>query len=87
MNYTYLLQERAHMRAGPDAWCFDLWIISETDYTKPTLHAVVDWQDGLMIFQAEGIEPSHWPAISEQISLGLKDAHQKMGSNAIWELS
>lgn len=89
MKYSYVLQEREHMRFrsredGPAQ--FDLMIVGELDYATPTLQAVIDWQDGLSIFHCEDLEPAAWPEIAEQITLALKDAREKMGDNAIWSI-
>ena len=42
--------------------------------------AVLDWQNGLTIFQSENIEPSEWSNLSACILEAMKEARQMIGS-------
>lgn len=42
--------------------------------------AMLDWQDGLTIFQSENIEPSQWSNLSACVLEAMKEARSMIGS-------
>lgn len=81
LTYSYLIQSRSIELDG-NPLAYDVVVMCH-EHDKIVIHAVVDWQDGMLIFQTEDVEPSEWMRIAEQLDLGMREVRRKIGD--MWD--
>lgn len=69
--YEYIIQKQKYDR-------YDILIISSWQDDAVML-VNMDWQDGLMIHGAEGIEPADWLDIANVVNKAIKEVSILMG--------
>jgi hypothetical protein len=79
-EYCYVLQPRGPWVGDGPPIAYDVLVFNDLDQGY---WFRIDWQDGLMLYQNENIEPTHWPKIAAQLDLAMREARKLIGSTWI----